>query len=286
MDDPLFCIVCGFERGGTTLIAELIRQDPGIDGRFECGFLLVDRISDYASMDVFVRNLKAGWGLSEESFNYILQAQSHKDAYKRLVERSNLPDKNVRIYDKTPRYMLYLSDVLKKTDVPCICVVRDPRALYWSKRKRYDHEKILHQDYGRLYRLKSNLHRIPVLKSYSQKFLEREREKVWLKGFCLNFLRFANAWKSANQLFPERILLVSHDKLCINPSEETRRIYDFLGLQFKEEYIKLPTTPDPYVNRGGIVKEMVYEYKDGLSRNAQDYILKGTKAFSEWHWLQ
>lgn len=33
-------VVYGYERGGTSLIAELLRQHPALDGGFEGGFLL------------------------------------------------------------------------------------------------------------------------------------------------------------------------------------------------------------------------------------------------------
>jgi len=285
MDNLLFCLVCGFERGGTTLVAELIRQDPEIDGRFECGFLLVDDLADFASLDVYVRNIKAGWGLSQESLEYILQAPSHIAAYQRLIERANLPNKNIRIYDKTPRYMRHLPEVLSKVDVPCICVVRDPRALYWSQRKHYNHDNLSHQEYERPYNFLMRFKDVPGINWISKKYLEGEREKVWMDAFCAYYLRFSNAWKAADEQYPGRILLVKHDQLCTNPKEETQRIYDFLGMRFKEEYIDLPTTPDPYVNRGGIVKDLVYEYQQGLSRKNQKYLLNETRAFSDWHWL-
>jgi hypothetical protein len=284
MDDPLFCLVCGFERGGTTLVAELIRQHPEIDGRFECGFLLADKMADYVDLEIYVRNLKAGWGLSQESFEYIVQSPTHRTAYQRLVKYSNLPDKNIRIYDKTPRYMRHLPNVLKKVDVPCICVVRDPRALYWSQRKHFDHDELLHQEYEHVYHTLTRFSRVPVINWLSRKYLERQREKVWLERFCGYFLRYGNAWKTANDLFPGRILLVSHDNLCTHPKGETQRIYDFLGLAFEDEYIKLPTTPDPYVDRGGIIPDLIYEYRKGLSKTDQDTLIDRTKEFAEWHW--
>lgn len=285
MDDVLFCVVCGFERGGTTLVAELIRQYPDVDGRFECGFLLVDRLSDFAALEPFASNLKAGWGLSAEDFEYILQAPSHRAAYQRLRERSNLPNKNVRIYDKTPRYMLHLPSVLKKTEAPCVCVVRDPRALYWSQQKYFDRERI-HGRYEYIARFLMRYVSPALLRQLLERHLEKRRAKLWLRGFCINYLQYAAAWKAANQMFPGRILLISHEKLCLSPLEETQKIYDFLGLEFKAAYLDFRKTPDPYVNRGGIRADLIHEYRQGLSSRDQNYLLKHTKAFSAWHWVE
>jgi hypothetical protein len=284
-NNPLFCIVCGFERGGTTLAAELIRQHPDIDGRFECGFLLVDDMADFAKLEIYPDNLKAGWGLSDEDFAYICASPSHLVAYKRLVERSNIPDKTVRIFDKTPRYMQRLKDILFQIDVPCICVVRDPRALYWSRQKHWDKKRlILGPRWRKIYRF---LERMPLpsfIRRLERAFFRWRHTINRFNLFSGHYVDYSRGWQEANHLFSDRILLVRHEELCTNPKVETQRIYEFLGLEFKEAYLTLPTVPDPYVNRGGILTDFIYEYRQGLSKRNQRYLLKKTKEFSEWHW--
>jgi hypothetical protein len=284
--NPLFCIICGFERGGTTLIAELIRQHPRIDGRFECGFLLVEKMADYATMDMLVRNLKAGWGLSQESFEYIIQSPSHEVAYRRLVECSNIPDKNSLIYDKTPQYMVHLTRILNKVEVPCVCVVRDPRALYWSNQKRWQKDDF---NLGRLAKIYQGIGRIPIpglMRRWTKAFFRQRHLINTLRMFSANYLNYALGWQAANQFFSDRILLIRYEALCTNPKGETRKIFDFLGLEYQDEYLAFPTTPDPYVNRGGILTNLVDEYKGGLSSKTQDFLLYETREFSEWHWLK
>lgn len=242
---PLLCIICGCARSGTTLVSELLRQHPAVDGRFECGFLLVETMSDFMSLEPYVSHLKGGWGLTQESFAYICQASSWQMAYQRLIERSNLPDKSVRIYDKTPLYLRHLKTVMAKVEVPCICVVRDPRALYWSQTKRDERS---------------------------------------LEHFCRDYVTNGKAWRAARNLFPERILLVRHELLCVEPESEARRIFGFLGLDFHADYLSLPNTRYPYVQRGGITDDVVLEYRSHLTLDQQEYLVRNTSEFSCWHW--
>ena len=282
MDDPLFCLVCGFERGGTTLAAELIRQHPRIDGRFECGFLLVDDMADFAEMEAYSHNLKVAWGLSQEDFEYILQSSTHQEAYRRLLERSNLPDKTVQIYDKTPRYMKDLPRVMQKVDVPVVCMVRDPRALFWSWRKRWTDDDTMLGGLKKIYHKVMQVRLPGFLRTFLQRLFYLHRINV----FSSFYAEYAHAYQAAMERYPERILLVQYESLCLHPQAETRRIYDFLGLEYKDEYLAMPTVPDPYVDRGGILTDLIYEYRQGISWWEEKFILWKTRRFAQWHWRE
>ena len=78
------------------------------------------------------------WKVSDADLREICAAPTFQEAYQELLERSDLPDKSVRIYDKMLRYMELLSDVMQRCSVPAIVVVRDPRAIFWSRHK-YKH---------------------------------------------------------------------------------------------------------------------------------------------------
>ena len=133
----LKCIICGFEHGGTTVLSELVRQHPRVDGRFEIGFLLDRHISRFYRPDnVFVDFVESFWGVPREQIrDYICGAPDWREAYRRLAECSVVAD-DALLYDKTPRYMSYLKKILKKVDSPCLALVRDPRALYASALKQ------------------------------------------------------------------------------------------------------------------------------------------------------
>lgn len=281
---PLHCLVCGYERGGTTLVAELIRQNPDMDGRFECGFLLAESLSEFVHMHPFARNLKIAWGLDDDALAYICRAESYDAAYRRLVERSNLPNKNVRIYDKTPRYMKYLPQVMTKVDVPAIVVVRDPRGVYWSAQKHWNKGNMELGRWKDLYAWLTNANRPVVLRNLAQRYFERRRDLIKMRAFCEYYNTYGHAYRQAKAQFGDRLLLVQFDALCANPVGETRRIYDFLGLSFDESYLSFPKQPDQYVDRGGIRAELAVEYQAHVSRRDQKRILRWTAEFAEWHW--
>ena len=283
-ENPVICLVCGYERGGTTLVSELIRQNPEVDGRFECGFLLVEEIADFLDLHPYARNIKIAWGLSQEDLEYICAADSYLIAYQRLLERSNIPNKQNRIYDKTPRYMRYLTTAMEKIDVPVVCVVRDPRALYWSAQKHWDQERLLIKKYNRVFVSLTDETRPRWLHNLAQRYFQHQSYWNRLNDFCTYYANYAEEWRKANERFPGKILLVQHEKVCTDPKTETQRIYDFLGLEFREGYLALPNKPDQYVDRGGILPNVVHEYRTGLSHRAEKYLLRNTQEYAQWHW--
>jgi len=283
-EKPLYCIVCGFERGGTTLIAELIRQHPKVDGRFEGGFLLAETIADFVDLEPYASNVKRFWHISQESLEYICQAPSWQNAYKRLIERSDIPNKSVSVYDKTPKYMQLLKTILKKVHVPAVCVVRDPRALYWSHQKRWQNDGGNSDRKTKDHR--NNQKRSVLLGAVIRlkRYLRHRHILSLAENFSRYYVNYGKGWRDAQDSFGDRILLVQHEQLCTNPLKETKRIFDFLGLAFEDEYVYLPQTDNPYVARGGISVDVVREYQSGLPRRFQNELLEKTKEFSFWHW--
>lgn len=216
--------------------------------------------------------------------NYIYQAETYTDAYTRLLARSNLPDKTVKIYDKTPRYMKYLPQVMEKVDVPVVCVVRDPRGVYWSAQKHWDSTKMELGRSKKIYEWLIAANKPVWLRTISQRYFERRRDLIKMDAFCEYYQTYGRAYRQAAERFGDRILLVQYDALCARPVEETRRIYEFLGLAFDEIYLTFPERPDQYVDRGGIRAELALEYRAHIGRRDQMRILRNTKEFSEWHW--
>ncbi|GAB4524015.1 MAG: hypothetical protein Fur0018_07260 [Anaerolineales bacterium] len=282
---PLHCLVCGYERGGTTLVGELIRQHPRMDGRFEVGFLLAEPLSAFPDMHPYARSVKIAWGLDDDALGYVCAAPSYAEAYRRLLERSNLPDKSVRIYDKTPRYMKHLPEVMQKVDVPVVCVVRDPRGVYWSAQKHWDKSKLELERWEPLYRRFTAPDMPAFVRRITQRIFERRSDLIKMDAFCEYYRTYGRACRQASARFGERLLLVQYDALCAHPVEETRRIYEFLGLEFDESYLNFPKRPDQYVDRGGIRTELALEYRAHMRRGDQKRVLRNTQEFSEWHWL-
>lgn len=284
-NSPLYCLVCGYERGGTTLIAELIRQHPLLDGRFEIGFLLVDDLNEFRKLHVYVRNLKAAWGLEDDDVDYILSAPDHITAYRRLLERSNLPDKKVKIYDKTPAYLRKLPQIMESVDVPVICVARDPRAIFHSTYKHNPDNNLRIGRTRKIYQLLTQRRMPSIIRKLAQHIFEFRRE--WLKAtaFSHEYERRASLYNQAKLKYPNRIHLVQYEALCLNPIQETRKIYDFLGLDFDPSFLDFPTRPDPYVDRGGIRPELIDAYRTEMPKWQQLLILWKTRRVRQWHWL-
>ncbi len=245
MDESvLHCLICGYERGGTTLVSELIRQHPRIDGRFEGGFLLGNTPRDFAALHPYVENLKTAWGVDDSGLEYVCAATDWLDMYLRLREVSILPDKTVALYDKTPRYMEFLTGVLTKVAVPCVVVVRDPRAVYHSHDRYHPTE---------------------------------------IRSFCGYYVNYGQAYRQALQHYPDRLLLVRYERLCLYPEQEARRIFDFLGLEFDPGYLSLSQRADDYV-AGHISTTAIHAYAEHLTSAQQRQILARTGEFSCWHW--
>ncbi len=235
-------------------MSELIRQHPRIDGRFEGGLLLAKNLADFATLEPYVSNLKRFWHLSDDDIAYICSASYWLDAYERLRECSDLTDKSVSLYDKTPAYMRKLANILGKVDVPAVCVVRDPRALYWSHWKHLPRTG------------------------------DGPSRKLGIREWARYYLHYADGLQEAQERFPQRILVVQFEELVLSPERLGRQIYDFLGLEFSSEYIGLPMTDNPYVARGGIMTDVVYEYRSHLSQLDQSLLRFYTRSRANWHW--
>ena len=284
LKQPLYCIICGYERGGTTLVSEIIRQHPKLDGRFEIGFLLADTPQNFRSLKAYVFNLKSRWGLNDEDVDYICQAPDFIEAYRRLIECSNLPDKEINIYDKTPRYMERLPSIMQRVDVPVVCVVRDPRAVYYSMIKREPPKNLKLGRWRRLYRLLTHRFMPSLVRRITQSVFEFRRDRLHIIEFCERYLNRAKSYHQAKQQYPDRILLVQYESLCLNQEDETRKIYDFLNLDFDKSFLQFPTRPNLYVDRGGIRKDLINEYRGNLPRWKEKAILRRTRSAAAWHW--
>lgn len=250
---PLHCIICGFAQGGTTLLSQFVHQHPRIDGRFEIGFMLADSPGKFAVLrDKYCQQIVRHWKISEADLREICAVPTFQEAYRELLDRSDLPDKSVRIYDKMPRYMKLLPEVMQRCNVPAIVVVRDPRAIYWSRHK-FEHR-------GR-----------PTVRRFSKMYRNEGRS-------C----------RRAVEQFGERILVVRHEQLCTQPEREGRRIFEHLGLQWQSHYARLEDRPE-YVStkklRRGISMETTFEYREHLPEKVQRKLLARTAEFSDWHWI-
>jgi hypothetical protein len=251
----LKAIVCGYERGGTSLIAELLRQHPDLDGGFEGGFLLGKEPRDFLSIPPYRSNVKLGWGITEEELRFVCDTDSWQDLYSRLRAKAReVGDKRAWLFDKTPKYMETLPKVLRKVpDVLCIVVVRDPRAVLWSWAKR--------SGIG--------------LENWTG-----ER----LKSSCKRYVLYGKGWQAAIRAgLTSRIFLVRYEAFCTDPGTWATEIFRFLGMEFNDSFLHFnPKFPNVY----GKTPSRVYmeEYRRAFPDRVCKQILSGTERFRDWHW--
>jgi len=252
---PLKAVVCGYERGGTSLMAELLRQHPYLDGGFEGGFLLGKKPGDFLSISPYRSNVKLGWGITEEDLRYTCDTDSWQEMYARLREKAGeIRNKGVWLFDKTPKYMEALAVVLRKVpDVPCIVIVRDPRAVLWSWAKRSGMDP-----------------------------------DTWtaenLRTSCKRYVRYAKGWQSAIEGgMASRILLVRYEAFCTDPESWARRVFRFLGMEFNESFLEFhPRFPNVYGHTP--TAHYIDDYRGHFSDEVGETILALTKRFRDWHW--
>lgn len=252
---PLGAIVCGYERGGTSLIAEILRQHPDLNGGFEGGFLLGKRPRDFLSISPYRSNVKIGWGISEKELRYACNTDDWQEVYRRLRENAGeIWDKRVRLFDKTPKYMESLPKVLRKVpDIPCVVVVRDPRAVLWSWAKRSGMD--------------------------TATWIREE-----LRASCRRYVRYGRGWQAAVRAgFASRMLLIRYEAFCEDSGPWAERLFAFLGLEFQDSFMRFDSRfPNVYGDRPA--QEYIYEYKGHFPEKLCRKILARTKRLRDWHW--
>lgn len=253
---PLKALICGFEHSGTTLVSEILRQHPQLDSGFEGGFLLNNSIHDFCSTEPFFTNLKEGWGVNDDDLKYICNTEEWPDVYRRLRERANLiKNKDVFIFDKTPKYMQVLPSVLQKVpNVSCIVMVRDFRAVFWSSFKRTG--LTIEEWYEKIFPITVN-----------------------------HILSYCKGWQQAiEKKLINRMMLVKYENLCLNRHEETVKIFNFIDLDFDPSYLSFSEVRYPHVYGKNISHEYLLEYRNHLPQSICYEIKKLMSGYNDWFW--
>merc|ERR1711937_313432 len=196
-------IVTGHEHTGTTMLAQLIKSAPGLFGGFECGLPVVEDVIQFYDWLTWSPENDL-WGLNEESRDIVVKGKCLAEKYYNLHQYSPLfhygENEDSFIVDKTPRYMSELVKVMDETPgVPVIVTTKSMDHLYESYRKR----------------------------GYSDHFIE---VKISIAEQQI---------KMATEKYPGRVKVVDTSYWLEKPDEVMFDVFDFLGLEWKSEYLTM-----------------------------------------------
>lgn len=252
--EPLRAIVCGYEKSGTTLINEILRRHPRLDSGHEVGVLLADSPRQFSRKQPYFAFFKQTWKLSQEQVQEICDTDDWGEFYRRARQISPLiTDKTVYLFDKTPAYMLHLSDVLAKVpNIPCLVNVRDPRSL---------------------------------MLSWANWSGGRENPGEWIEqkfSYCENrFLSYARGYRDALATHGDRILLNRFELLCLDPKSHLEKIFRFFDFEFSDDYMTFQS--DHFVQGNTVSRDYLYPYQHAIKPFLCDRILEATAEFEDWH---
>ncbi|NBV44467.1 MAG: hypothetical protein EBR86_02215 [Planctomycetia bacterium] len=124
--DVLGCLVAGYEKGGTTLVKDLLRNTGQMRGCFEGGLLLAECPAE-GIPEPYAAQLIQSWELPADFLERYRACGSFAEGYRLLRELSLIRRKELPLIDKTPRYMACLADVIRRAPgTPVVVVLRDP----------------------------------------------------------------------------------------------------------------------------------------------------------------
>ncbi|MCH8474840.1 MAG: glycosyltransferase [Opitutales bacterium] len=243
---PCEFIVAGFERGGTTLVSDILRAN-GYESGFECGVLLAPSPREFGKIKPYSDWFLGQWGLPSDERDNFLQ-KDFFTFYDDLTQRA-FPNFSGRgFFDKTPAYMKCLGDVLRRTEFvqKAVVIYRDPRAVFVSRAKREQTES---RDENLEDFIGENL---PILVSYYLTYF----------AGCISHRNNPN------------VLFLPFEGLCLRPQFWLRKLGLFLaGEPFVEKTLEARF---PNVYGTSISPEYVFAFREFISKEMSDRILRQT----------
>ena len=254
VNQALKFLVCGLEHSGTTMVSDLFREQPETESGFECGVLLCESPREFLTFEPFCNHMEVGWGINKDDLVYACETDEFVHFYQRLFERSSIVKTKQPnyIFDKTPRYITHLQDVQSRLLLPTIAVLKDPRSLAVS-------------DFKRTKRPMSEI-------------------EDWYKGWKIpkmNYMRSAyhgyqHAWSDS------RCLVVRLEDICFDAKKTVKSMYDFVGIEFKTEYLNLRHKRFGNTSGYSISVGSCMDFMDILPKKIQEMIVTDFAEFTDW----
>lgn len=244
-------LICGLEHTGTTLISDLFRQVPGLDSGFECGALLRATPAEFANLQPFANNMLKGWGITPEALARCCAAPDFATFYARLQAAATVLDPGTQeIFDKTPRYLSQMSQVLTRCDCPAVVSYKDPRAIVCS-----DFKRAKTSDFN-----------------------------AWYDGYRRGKMRYVDVCYAefmAHRDHP-RITTVGLEELAMNARATMERMFAHVGLEFQLSYAIIDTLRYANTKNRTVSADIAFEYKGKLNAAAQARILEDFGQYEAW----
>ena len=246
-------IICGVEQSGTTVLSDFFRQIPDCDAGFECGVLLSKSPRGFPELQPFAKNMLGGWKISLTELEEICQTDDFNTFYVRLAEVSRVLSQDCEwIFDKTPRYFLYLKQCIQRVDVPFVATFKDPKAIVYSDYKR-------------------------------QKPVDFEE---WYKNYYPKKISYLdnvyNNYIFAKENLQGKVLLVSLESLCFNARPTLEKIFEHCGCEFRVEYLSLKALRYPHTREPYLTTRIPLEYLDAFDKATLKRIDTDFMSLDEW----
>lgn len=202
-----FIFVGGAHRSGTTLLQNMLDSHPNIFGGPE--FLLLPSIIRLR------QNLRDS--IDRDTIDVICSYEDVDDGVASLIERLLLPiaERNDCVFmsEKSPNNVLVFPELLSIfPGAKTIHIVRDPRAVVSSLLQVRD-------------------------RALARK-VDPPRQSATLRRAITATRTSMEAGLEASKLFSERVLTVVYEDLILNTEEETRRICQFIGVEWSPNMTK------------------------------------------------
>ncbi len=195
--------------------------------------------------------MKEGWSISEEDLTRCCDTDSFPEFYDRLKAASSLIDPAHDLFDKTPRYVAEMPNVLARTEAPVVTIHKDPRASVFSDYKRSGND------------------------NFDEWFETYTPRKLRYMRNCYQGYAFG-----LDQ--PDRVCAISLEQLCFASRETSERMFAHIGEPFEIDYLLLNSLRYKNTRAKFVSADIVLEYKKSLTRDQQKKIESAFAEFSDW----
>ena len=216
IDLNLHSIITGLEHTGTTITGRLVMNAPCLVGATETGFLLADSPQDIGDVYPWYDwNIDDGKDTDKKKMMYLLSPEAYEKmkAAKNFSEMYYILRENSHLFNNlNDKY-----DDGRECEKPTRIVDKTPRYV----RPKYL-EKILIKTPG-----------VPVL--ILKKPLNKTRIDITKEQYDEVFDNVKKMMKK----YPGRIKILHYEKFTENPEKVMGEVFEFLGLTWKDEYLKM-----------------------------------------------